>query len=208
KAACGIWQFIPSTGREYGLTANAVVDERNDPEKSTRAAARYLKFLYDMFNDWYLAMAAYNAGEGKILRVMGKTGFNDFWQIAASGQIKPQTQNYVPGGIASTLIAKNPAHYGFQVEYEKPLAYEVVHLDRPVSLKHLALAEGAETEELQRLNPELRTEVTPAGPGGYDIKVPVGSQMAVLTAVLRAAAREAPGIPPSAARDAATTRAV
>ena len=182
KAACGIWQFIPSTGRDYGLTSNSVIDERNDPEKSTRAAARYLKFLHELFHDWYLAMAAYNAGEGKILRVMAKTGFTDFWQIAASGLIKPQTVNYVPGVIASTLIARNPAHYGFEVEYEKPLAYDLVRLDRPVTLRSLAAAEGVELEDLQRLNPELRTEVTPGGPGGYDIKVPVGSQVAVLTA--------------------------
>jgi membrane-bound lytic murein transglycosylase D len=182
KAACGIWQFIPSTGRNYGLTSNAVIDERNDPEKSTRAAARYLKFLYDLFHDWYLAMAAYNAGEGKILRVMAKTGFNDFWQIAASGLIKPQTQNYVPGVIASTLIAKNPEHYGFQVDYEKSLAYDVIRLDRPVSLRSLAQAEGVDLEDLQTLNPELRTEVTPGGPDGYELKVPVGAQVAVLTA--------------------------
>jgi len=182
KAACGIWQFIPSTGREYGLTSNAVVDERSDPEKSTRAAARYLTFLHDLFHDWYLAMAAYNAGEGKILRAMAKTGFTDFWQIATSGLIKPQTQNYVPAVIASTLIARNPAHYGFEVEYEKPLAYDTVRLDRPVSLRNLAAAEGVTLEELQKLNPELRTEVTPAGPGGYDLKVPSGAQVAVLAA--------------------------
>jgi len=182
KAACGIWQFIPSTGRDYGLTQNSVIDERNDPEKSTRAAARYLKFLYELFHDWYLAMAAYNAGEGKILRVMAKTGFSDFWQIAASGQIKPQTQNYVPGVIASTLIAKNPSHYGFEVEYEKPLSYDVVRLDRPVSVRHLAAAEDVSLEDLQMLNPELRSEVTPGGPGGYDIKVPLGAQVSVLTA--------------------------
>jgi membrane-bound lytic murein transglycosylase D len=182
KAACGIWQFIPSTGRDYGLTQNSVIDERNDPEKSTRAAARYLKFLHELFHDWYLAMAAYNAGEGKILRVMAKTGFTDFWQIAASGLIKPQTVNYVPAVIASTLIVRNPAHYGFEVEYEAPLDYDLVRIDRPVSLRSLAAAEGVDLEDLQKLNPELRTEVTPGGPGGYDLKVPVGAQVAVLTA--------------------------
>ena len=192
KAACGIWQFIPSTGRDYGLTQNSVIDERNDPEKSTRAAARYLKFLYELFHDWYLAMAAYNAGEGKILRVMAKTGFSDFWQIAASGQIKPQTVNYVPGVIASTLIAKNPAHYGFEIEYEKPLAYDLVRLDRPVSLRHLAAAEDVSLEDLQMLNPELRTEVAPGGPGGYDMKVPVGAQVAVLTAFAAAPTAKPP----------------
>lgn len=183
--ACGIWQFIPATGRQYGLTANAVMDERNDPEKATRAAAKYLAFLHDLFHDWYLAMAAYNAGEGKILRTMEKTGLTDFWQLAASGLLKPQTQNYVPAVIASTLIAKNPKHYGFEVEYEKPLAYDTVQLDRPVNLRQLT-ASQAPIEELQRLNPELRSEVTPSGPDGYELKVPPGAAAMVFAAFERA----------------------
>ncbi len=162
------------------------MDERSDPEKATRAAARYLRFLYDLFHDWYLAMAAYNAGEGKILRTMEKTGLTDFWQLAASGLLKPQTQNYVPAVIASTLIAKNPAHYGFEVEYEKPLSYETLRLDRPVNLRHLAAENGATLEELQRLNPELRSEITPSGPDGYELKVPVGSRETVLVAFAQA----------------------
>jgi membrane-bound lytic murein transglycosylase D len=186
KAACGIWQFIPETGRHYGLTSNGSVDERIDPEKATRAAARYLRFLHELFHDWYLAMAAYNAGEGKILRAMEKTGLTDFWQLAASGLLKPQTQNYVPAVIASTLIAKNPAHYGFEVEYEKPLSYETLRLDRPVSLRHLAAADGATLEKLQRLNPELRSEITPSGSDGYELKVPVGAREAVLVAFAQA----------------------
>ena len=185
KAACGIWQFIPGTGRQYGLASNAVMDERNDPEKATRAAAKYLAFLHDLFHDWYLAMAAYNAGEGKILRTMEKTGLTDFWQLAASGLLKPQTQNYVPAVIASTLIARNPSHYGFEVEYEKPLAYETVRLDRPVSLRHLA-AKDAPIEDLYRLNPELRGEITPSGPDGYELKVPPGAGTLVLAAFVQA----------------------
>jgi membrane-bound lytic murein transglycosylase D len=177
-----MWQFMSFTGKKYGLRIDPWVDERSDFEKSTRAAARYLKDLYERYGDWYLAMAAYNAGEGKILRVMAKTGFTDFWQIAASGLIKPQTVNYVPAVIASTLIVRNPAHYGFEVEYEAPLDYDLVRIDRPVSLRSLAAAEGVDLEDLQKLNPELRTEVTPGGPGGYDLKVPVGTQVAVLTA--------------------------
>ncbi len=192
KAACGIWQFIPETGRNYGLSSNGFIDERNDPEKATRAAARYLRFLHDLFHDWFLAMAAYNAGEGKILRTMEKTGLADFWQLAASGLLKPQTQNYVPAVIASTLIAKNPAHYGFDVEYEKPLSYETLHLDRPVSLRHLEAENGATIEELQKLNPELRGEVTPSGPDGYDLKVPVGSRESVLVAFAQAPTAKPP----------------
>jgi len=179
--AHGIWQFMPRTGRHYGLTANSVVDERSDPEKATRAAARYLSYLHELFDDWYLAMAAYNAGEGKILRAMQRTGARDFWQLAATGAIRPQTQNYVPAVIAATLIARNPAHYGFEVEYEAPLEYETVRLDRPVHLKHLSAAESA-LEELRRLNPELRTSITPRQPEGYELKVPVGTRSDVLLA--------------------------
>jgi membrane-bound lytic murein transglycosylase D len=176
--AHGIWQFMPRTGRHYGLTANGIVDERSDPEKATRAAARYLSYLHELFNDWYLAMAAYNAGEGKILRAMQRTGARDFWELSASGTIRPQTQNYVPAVIAATLIARNPGHYGFDVEYEEPLAYETVLLDRPVHLKHLS----ASVEDLKRLNPELTTAITPRQPEGYELKVPVGSRSTVLFA--------------------------
>jgi membrane-bound lytic murein transglycosylase D len=173
-SAHGIWQFMPRTGRQYGLTANSVVDERSDPEKATRAAARYLAYLHELFDDWYLAMAAYNAGEGKVLRAMQRTGARDFWQLAAApGAIRPQTQNYVPAVIAATLIARNPVHYGFEVEYEAPLAYETVSLDRPVHLKHLASSD-ATLDELKRLNPELKSALTPRQPEGYELKVPVG----------------------------------
>ncbi len=176
--AHGIWQFMPRTGRHYGLTANGIVDERSDPEKATRAAARYLSYLHELFNDWYLAMAAYNAGEGKILRAMQRTGARDFWELSASGTIRPQTQNYVPAVIAATLIARNPVHYGFDVEYEEPLAYETVLLDRPVQLKHLSES----VEELIRLNPELTTAITPRQPEGYELKIPVGARSSVLLA--------------------------
>ncbi|HEU5249067.1 MAG TPA: LysM peptidoglycan-binding domain-containing protein [Thermoanaerobaculia bacterium] len=174
-SAHGIWQFMPRTGRQFGLTANAIVDERSDPEKATRAAARYLSYLHELFDDWYLAMAAYNAGEGKILRAMQRTGARDFWELAASGAIRPQTQNYVPAVIAATLIARNPVHYGFEVEYEAPMEYETVTLDRPVHLKHLA-GEDVQLEELRHLNPELKSSITPRQPEGYELKVPLGTR--------------------------------
>jgi membrane-bound lytic murein transglycosylase D len=180
--AHGIWQFMPRTGRQYGLTANAVVDERSDPEKATRAAARYLSYLNQLFGDWYLAMAAYNAGEGKILRAMQRTGARDFWDLAASGAIRPQTRNYVPAVIAATLITRNPVHYGFEVEYEEPLGYETVLLDRPVNLGHLSNGGDVTQDGLRQLNPELRTSITPRQPEGYELKVPVGSRSEVLLA--------------------------
>jgi membrane-bound lytic murein transglycosylase D len=193
KAAHGIWQFMLRTGRQYGLTANAVVDQRSDPEKATRAAAKHLKYLNLLFHDWYLALAAYNAGEGKVLKAMARTGFSDFWQLAASpGALKPQTISYVPAVIAATLIAKNPTHYGFDVEYEKPLEYETVELKRPVRLKNLADGQHAPLEELQRLNPELTTEVTPRDVEGYELKVPLGTREAVLAAYVTAPTATAP----------------
>jgi membrane-bound lytic murein transglycosylase D len=179
RAAHGIWQFMPRTGRQYGLTANAIVDERSDPEKATRAAAKHLVYLHELFHDWYLALAAYNAGEGKVLRAQERTGLNDFWQLAASGMLRAQTQNYVPAVIAATLIAKNPAHYGFQIEYDAPLEYETVTLNRPVRLRDLAAADGIGLEELERLNPELKTGVTPRQPEGYELKVTPGSREVV-----------------------------
>jgi membrane-bound lytic murein transglycosylase D len=181
--AHGLWQFMSRTGRQYGLTANTVVDERSDPEKATRAAARYLKFLNELFHDWHLAMAAYNAGEGKVLRAMAKTGAKDFWQLAQTRAIKPQTQNYVPAVLAATLIAKNPEHYGFDVAYEPPLTYETVVLDRPVSLLALSKAAQLPLEDLQALNPELRRSITPRQPDGYELKVPTGTKESTFAAL-------------------------
>jgi len=178
--AHGIWQFMPRTGRQYGLSSNAMVDERSDPEKSTRAAAKHLAYLHRLFDDWYLAMAAYNAGEGKIIRAMQRTGAKDFWQLAGTGAIRPQTVNYVPAVIAATLIAHNPLHYGIDVAYETALEYETVHLDRPVQLRHLIDDEAVNVDELRRLNPELRLGVTPRQPEGYALKIPVGSRASVL----------------------------
>lgn len=206
--AHGIWQFMPRTGRQYGLTSNAVVDERSDPEKATRAAAKHLAYLHDLFHDWYLALAAYNAGEGRVLRAIEKTGLNDFWQLAASGVLKPQTQNYVPAVIAATLISKNPAHYGFEIDYEKPLDYETVLIDRPVRLRSLAAAESVTLEELQKLNPELRTEITPRQPEGYLLKVPTGSREAVQVAYAEAPTAQPPAFRRHVARRGETLASV
>ncbi|HEY2796685.1 MAG TPA: transglycosylase SLT domain-containing protein [Thermoanaerobaculia bacterium] len=183
KAAHGIWQFMPRTGREYGLKSNGIIDERRDPEKATRAAATYLAYLHELFDDWYLAMAAYNAGEGKIMRGIQRTGARDFWQLAANrSAIRKQTKNYVPAFLASVLISKNPSHYGFDVNLAPPLEYDTVVLDRPISLDHLAAGAQLTLDDLQDLNPELRLPVTPTQPEGYTLKVPAGSHDAVLAA--------------------------
>jgi membrane-bound lytic murein transglycosylase D len=192
RAAHGIWQFMPRTGRQYGLTSNGIVDERNDPEKATRAAAKHLAYLHELFHDWFLALAAYNAGEGKVLRAQERTGLNDFWQLAASGMLRAQTQSYVPAVIAATLIIKNPEHYGFQVEYEPPLEYEIVKLNRSVRLRDLA-AESLSLEQLEDLNPELRTGITPRQVEEYELKVPVGSREAAVAAFEAAPTASMPG---------------
>ena len=193
RAAHGIWQFMPRTGRQYGLTSNGVVDERSDPEKATRAAAKHLAYLHELFHDWFLALAAYNAGEGKILRAQERTGLIDFWQLANSGLLRAQTQNYVPAVIAATLIAKNPEHYGFTVEYESPLEYETVELNRPVRLADLAQSPSLDLESLQALNPELKTGVTPRQPEGYNLKVPTGQAEAARLAFAAAPTAKLPG---------------
>ena len=175
KMAHGIWQFMPRTGRQYGLRSNGIVDERRDFEKSTRAAARYLAYLNEIFGDWYLAMAAYNAGEGKILRAMNRTGARDFWHLASTNAIRKQTKNYVPAFLASVLISKNPSHYGFVVVPDPPLEFDTVRLERSISLEDLSKASQFPLEDLQSLNPELLTPVTPQQPEGYDLRIPDGT---------------------------------
>jgi membrane-bound lytic murein transglycosylase D len=182
RSAHGIWQFMPRTGRQYGLRTNGVIDERSDPEKATRAAALYLSYLHELFDDWYLVMAAYNAGEGKVLRAMDRTGARDFWQLASTNAIRSQTKNYVPAFLASLLIARNPARYGFDVDLAPPMEYETVTLDRPVDLRHLARSSAVTLDDLESLNPELRSHVTPRQPEGYELRVPAGSGEAVLVA--------------------------
>jgi membrane-bound lytic murein transglycosylase D len=184
KSAHGIWQFMPRTGRQYGLKSNGVVDERSDPEKATRAAAKYLAYLHELFDDWYLAMAAYNAGEGKIMRAMNRTGARDFWQLARTGAIRKQTQNYVPAFLAAVLISKNPTHYGFDVILEPPLEFDTVTLDRPVSIEDLARASNLPASDFEMLNPELRSAITPHQPEGYDLKVPEGTRETILVALV------------------------
>ncbi len=192
-SAHGIWQFMPRTGRQYGLRSNGIVDERRDPEKATRAAAKYLSYLYELFDDWYLVMAAYNAGEGKIMRGMQKTGAKDFWELSGKPRaIRKQTQNYVPAFIAALLISKNPEHYGFEYTLDPPLSYETIVLDRSIDLEHLAKGSGIALDDLVALNPELRTQVTPLQPEGYELKIPSGTRETVLLAFAAAPTQKPP----------------
>jgi len=175
--AVGIWQFIKSTGKNYGLEINTYIDERRDPVKSTQAAVSYLSDLYSEFGSWYLAVAAYNAGEGKIRKAIKKYNTTDFWEIAQGKYLKLETKRYVPKLIAAILIAKEPEKYGFaNIEYEPPLVYETVDVPRWTALKAVALAGNIAPDTLKRYNNELRKEFTPPDKASYPFKVPAGKK--------------------------------
>ncbi len=171
--AVGPWQFIYLTGKRYGLKVNWWVDERRDPEKSTIAAAKYLKDLYETFACWYLAAAGYNAGEYKIVKAMRRYRTEDFWTLAKVRYLKRETKDYVPLMIAAALVAKDPEKYGFtDVEYQKPLRYEKVKVPELTGLSLVAKACEASLDEIKELNPELRRGVTPPNENDYEIKIP------------------------------------
>ena len=180
--AKGIFQFISSTGRRYGLRVDYWVDERSDPEKSARAAAAYLNDLYEEFGDWYLALAAYNGGEGKVRRALARSGRKDFWGIARTRYLRRETKNYVPAVLAATLISKEPGKYGFEFEPDAPLEYETVPVEGPADLRVLAKCAGTEPSTLKVLNPALRRFQTPPG-ATTDLRVPPGTGVAMLAAL-------------------------
>lgn len=173
--AVGPWQFIASTAKRYGLKMDWWVDERRDPVKSTVAAAAYLNDLYGMFGSWSLAMAAYNAGEGKIMRAVARINSNDFWEIQRTKYIKAETKNYVPKFIAAKMIASDPEGFGFSdLEYEQTLRFDEVGLDDPIDLDIAAECAGTTVEEIKRLNPELNRWCTPPNVDLYTLRIPEG----------------------------------
>jgi membrane-bound lytic murein transglycosylase D len=175
--ASGPWQFIYLTGKRYGLRVNWWIDERRDPEKSTIAAAKYLKDLYEMFACWYLAAAGYNAGEYKIIKAIKRYRTEDFWKLTKHQYLKQETKNYVPLMIAAAIVAKDPEKYGFtDVEYQEPLRYEKVKVPELTALPLIAKACETSLEEIKDLNPELRREVTPPNENEYEIKIPFGKK--------------------------------
>lgn len=172
--AVGLWQFIEGTARRYGLKVNGQVDERRDPEKSTRAAARYLNDLYRQFGCWYLAAAGYNAGEKRVEGAIRRTDSKDFWSLAQQRQLPQETCNYVPQFIATALIARNPEKYGFsKVSYQKPLTFDTVKVPEGTNLKRFAQVLQVSWEEIQGLNPELNQWLTPTNQREYLLKVPL-----------------------------------
>jgi membrane-bound lytic murein transglycosylase D len=175
--ASGPWQFIYLTGKRYGLRSDWWIDERRDPEKSTVAAAKYLKDLYDMFECWYLAAAGYNAGEKKIATAMKRYGTEDFWELTKYRYLKQETKDYVPQMIAAALIAKDPEKYGFVgIEYQEPLRYEKVKLHEVTDLRLIARACEVTIDEIKDLNPELSRWCTPPNFPDYEIKIPFGKK--------------------------------
>jgi membrane-bound lytic murein transglycosylase D len=181
--ARGMWQFMSSRARGYGLTRTWWIDERQDPEKSTRAAARHLKDLYNQFGDWYLAMAAYNSGPGTVQSAVKRTGYADFWELYRRNVLPRETRNYVPIILAVTIMAKNPAQYGLdQVVPAKPVPTDTVKIDYPVDLRLVAQCLDAPTSELQDLNPSLLRMTTPKGQA-FELHLPLRSKEKYLTAI-------------------------
>lgn len=185
-AAVGLWQFIPGTGARYGLNQNYYVDDRSSFEKSTRASARYLKWLADRYDgNWELAMAAYNSGEGRIDSAVARSGYADFWEIYQRGLIPQETRNYVPNILATIIIAKNPEKYGFEgIKPEAPLMYDYVKLNNMTDLKLVADAIDVPYDYLEALNPELKRGVTPPGVE-HLLRVPTGKGRVLQTALMR-----------------------
>ncbi|MGA7694449.1 MAG: transglycosylase SLT domain-containing protein [Candidatus Sulfotelmatobacter sp.] len=181
--ARGIWQFMGSRGRGYGLQRSLWVDDRQDPEKSTRAAARHLKDLYKQFGDWYLAMAAYNSGPGTVQAAVRRTGYADFWELYRRNVLPKETRNYVPIILAVTIMTKNLSQYGFDdVSMDEPTAFDTVTVNYPVDLRLVADCVDATPAQLQQLNPSLLRLSTPKE-GTFELHLPVGTKMQYQTAI-------------------------
>jgi len=173
--AGGMWQFMP-TGN-YGLTRNASVDERFDPEKSTRAYARYMKFLYDQLGDWYLAMAAYDWGAGNVQHAVQKTGYADFWELYKRNNLPGETKNYVPEILAAIIIANHPTQYGFdEITLDPPIITDTVTINYSVDLRLVSDIVDAPVDELEALNPSLLRMTTPSETA-FDLHLPAGTAL-------------------------------
>jgi membrane-bound lytic murein transglycosylase D len=173
SGAGGMWQFMPHGN--YGLERNGYVDERFDPQKSTRAYARYMKFIYNQLGDWYLSMAGYNWGSGNVQRAVQKTGYADFWELYKRNNLPPETKNYVPEILAAIIIANNPTQYGFDdVTLDPPVLTDTVTINYSVDLRLVSDIVGAPMDEMVALNPSLLRYVTPPDTS-FDLHLPAGT---------------------------------
>jgi len=172
--ARGIWQFVAWRGNEYGLKHTWWIDERQDPEKATRAAAQHLRDLYGLYGDWYLAMAAYNCGPGNVQKGIERTGYADFWELYRRNVLPKETKNYVPIILALTLIAKDAAHYGIHVDRDDPVPTDVVKPGRAIDLRLVAESIDVDVETLHQLNPALLRLATPDDPS-FELHLPKGT---------------------------------
>ena len=179
--AVGPWQFMKATGRTYGLRVNRWVDERRDPEKSSDAAARHLKDLYEHFGTWPLAMASYNAGQRRIQQALKRGRVDNYWDLRSTRHIRRETKGYVPKFMAATIIAKKPEAFGFYPEYEDLFVFDKVTVPGSASLRVIAKTAKISLKALKRLNPELRTDITPPYKKEYVMRLPKGSKNAFET---------------------------
>lgn len=181
KRAVGLWQFTYATGIDYSLSHTSVYDERLDPEKATRAAARYLKSLYERYGDWYLAMAAYNCGPGLVDRAVERTGYADYWELLKRHALPKETANYVPIILAMTIMAKNPKDYGLEnIDLDAPVEYDSIQLTASTNLNLIADATMQPVSVIRDLNPSLLRTVAPAG---FEVHVPKGAADATQSAL-------------------------
>lgn len=178
--AVGLWQFMKSTGKDYGLHINSHIDERRNPEKAAIAAIQYLSDLYGEFDSWYLAVAAYNAGQGTIRRAIKRYQTRDFWTLAGKECLHLETKRYVPKLIAAIILAREPEKYGFtNIEYHEPVQYDVIKVPPMTDLQAIALASNNDVEAIRELNNELLKWYTPPGKKQYELKIPFGTQTLV-----------------------------
>jgi membrane-bound lytic murein transglycosylase D len=181
KSCAGMWQFARRTGGLYGLEASRQHDDRLDPEKATRAAARHLHDLYRQTGDWYLAMAGYDCGALCVERAVQRTGFADYWELCRRNALPRETRNYVPAILAMAIIAQDPATYGIPVVDQDPeLEFDTVQLSAPTHLALLADAADSSVSDLRDLNPSVLKNVAPAG---SEVRIPSGRASAVLSAL-------------------------
>ena len=171
--AVGPWQFLRATGRHYGLRIDDCVDERRDPERSTRAAARYLRYLYGRFGDWHLSLAAYNGGEAKIADIRRRKKVKDFWEMSGRGYLPKETSRFVPRFLAVMELATSPQQYGLTVAPGAPDRYEWITVDRPITVNTVAELSHTSVSSIRDLNPALRCGVVPKR---YPMRIPNGNR--------------------------------